>query len=120
MIVRRSSGIDAIGQRIYLACAIVFQIAFLSNPAQPLITNLHQLIARGNDSYLTNRVEAPVTGVVTYVTPQSNRFYLQEGSNAVYVDITTEVGPDLAGQKVEVWGEVKPGWLVPRIVAQNF
>lgn len=81
-----------------------------------MLTNLAQVVTLSEEALRRGNQEARVQGVVTYVPPQGTRLYLQEGAHAIYADFTNSVAAYRPGDRVELAGPVRRGFLVPRML----
>jgi len=85
-------------------------------PPTVLVTNIQQALAVGTNALASTRPKARVRGVITYVSNQARRFYMQDGTNAIQVNLASTPANYRVGLLVEVTGTVRPNLPLPYFV----
>jgi PAS domain S-box-containing protein len=105
-----------IGLRIAVPAWNFGAVPLSTNRPPPIeVLSIAELAKLSEDQLRFGNYTAKVAGIVTYMLPQGGRFYLQEGDDAIYVDTSVPIPRAYIGQRVEVTGTARLGWLVPRI-----
>ena len=81
-----------------------------------ILTNVHEVITRGSNASPSNPYDARVRGVIIYVSPPTQRLYVQDGDEGIQLNLTRPVTNFRSGQTVEGEGRVEPGLPFPRMV----
>ena len=92
----------AVGMSLALALTLCAQP---EGPAPILLTNIEQVVTLSSKALASNRYEARVQGVITYVSTAGSRIYVQEGDKSLMATLNSVRGFQL-GQRVEVTGSV--------------
>jgi signal transduction histidine kinase len=92
----------AVGMCLALALTLCAQP---EGPAPILLTNVEQVVMLPSTALASNRYEAKVQGVVTYVSTASSRIYVQDGEKSLMATLNS-VREFQMGQRVEVTGSV--------------
>jgi PAS domain S-box-containing protein len=94
-------------------------IAAQANPALPILTNLKQVLELTREQA---RQHYPVraTGVVIHHDPQWKQLFIQEGDQAIYVDLGNQSVDLKTGRRVEVSGVTVPGGVLTMISPVRF
>ncbi len=90
-----------------------------SSGVSPALTNLPKVLTAVSNimrlprELLAQRIPVRLRGVITFADPEYHNGFLQQGDDAIYLDLTQE---DVrAGQWVEVKGVTDPGGFAPQI-----
>src|SRR5262245_13423336 len=100
-----------------LACVVMAVVAFALERATPgacgqdirpalLLTNIHQVVSMNSNALQSTRPTARVRGVIIYISNVARRFYIQDGTNSVQVNLLEPVTDYHVGQFVEAVGQV--------------
>ena len=97
---------------LLITCSILAQ-----EPSRPLVlTNIHDVLALGNDSKRHSNVMAQLRGVVTFALYNRTSMFIQEGAtNGVFVVYRGAVTNYPAGTLVEARGPIASGPLAPYV-----
>lgn len=80
------------------------------------LTSIVQIVSLPPESFSTNRWSAQVTGTVSFIFPGSTRLYIQDRTNAVYVELARAARGLAPGDLVAVVGDLTQYPLQPHFV----
>jgi signal transduction histidine kinase len=84
-----------------------------------LLTNIHQVISIDSNALQSTRPTARVRGVIIYISNVARRFYIQDGTNSLQVNLQEPVTDYYVGQLVEAVGQVGPMLPQPNLVSAH-